>query len=194
MRHVLVLGQVLPFVGCALVGCALVGCAPIVDAQFSDIEVTRPNNKIPPAPTSAHSSVPFTFTLNSTTLGANANPDAQDGIVSVKLRRLSLTAKSGITDLSFIETFHALACVPISKSSTLSARQVEIADYARVSVSPASATFEVPIPEPVDLLPLLRPSSTEPRLILVIANLGGELPKSEWFADVSMALSIEVRQ
>ena len=95
------------------------GCAPIVDAQFSDIQVTRPNIKIPAAPAAGVSSVPFSFSLNSTTFGATANPDAQDGIASVKLHRLSLMAKSGITDLSFIETFHALACVPISKNTTL---------------------------------------------------------------------------
>ena len=71
---------------------------------------------------------------------------------------------------------------------------MEIADYARVVDLPASATFDVPIPEPVDLLPLLRPSLSEPRLILVIVNLGGELPRSEWYTDVSMSLSIEVRQ
>ena len=170
------------------------GCAPIVDAQFPDIEVTRPNIAIPGAPAAAMPSVTFQFSLDSTTLGASANPDTQDGIVSVKLRQLSLTAKSGIADLSFIETFHALACVPINKTSTLSSRQVEIAEYERVVDLPASATFNVPIPEPVDLLPLLRPSSTEPRRILVIANLGGKLPTSEWKADVSMTLSIEVRQ
>lgn len=178
-------------IGC---GVLLVGCAPIVDAQFSDIEVTRPDIKVPAAPVASTSSVPFSFSLNSTTLGASANPDTQDGIVSVKLHRLNLTAKSGISDLSFIETLHALACVPISKSSTLSARQVEIADYVRVVDAPVGASFDVPIPEPVDLLPLLRPSLSEPRLILVIVNLGGKLPTSDWKADVSMALSIEVRQ
>jgi hypothetical protein len=171
-----------------------VGCAPVVDAQFSDIEVTRPNIFIPAAPATAHASVTFQFRLDSTTLGANANPDAQDGIVSVKLHRLILAAKSGITSLSFIESLHALACVPINKSSNQSARQVEIADYRREFDLPVGATLDVPLPQPVDLLPLLRPSSTEPRQILVIGNLGGELPTAEWYADISLAMSIEIRQ
>jgi len=172
----------------------LAGCSPIVDASFSDVEVTRPNVSVPAAPTGALPSVTFSFSFDSTTLGANANPDAQEGIVSVNLHRLVLTAKSGITDLSFIETLHAMACVPTSKTSTSSSRQVEIADFERVIDLPVGSTFDVPIPEPVDLLPLLRPSSSEPRRILVIVNLGGRLPTSEWKADVSMGLSIELRQ
>ena len=172
----------------------LAGCSPIVDGEFSDIEVTRPDITIPAVTTATQPAVTFSFSIDSTPLGANANPEAQDGIVSVKLHRLALTAKSGVTDLSFIETLHALACVPISKTSTLSSRQVELADYEREFDLPAGKTFEVPIPEPVDLLPLLRPSSTEPRRILVIVNLGGALPTTQWQADVSMSLSIEIRQ
>ena len=180
-----------------LIGLALssfAACSPVVDAHFSDIEVTRPDIAIPPAPSAAHSSVTFNFSIDSARLGASSKPAVQDGIVAVNLHRLALRAKSGITELSFIETLHALACVPISKSSTLSARQVEIADYRRLSEAPVGTTFEVPIPEPIDLLPLLRPTATEPRLILVIVNLGGDLPATEWKADVSMSLGIEIRQ
>jgi len=64
----------------------------------------------------------------------------------------------------------------------------------RTTDLPVGATFDVPIPEPVDLLPLLRPSSTEPNQILVIVNLGGVLPTTDWTADISMSLSIEIRQ
>ena len=178
----------------AALALSLAACSPIVEAQFSDIEVTRPDISIPPAPTAALSSVTFSFSIDSSRLGASSKPEVQQGIVAVKLHRLVLTAKTGITDLSFVETLHALACVPTSKTSTLSARQVEIADYTRVAKTPVSPTFEVPIPEPVDLLSLLRPTATEPRLILVIVNLGGELPTTEWKADVSMSLAIEIRQ
>jgi hypothetical protein len=172
----------------------LAGCAPVVDAEFSEIEVTRPDIPVPPAVSAAMSSVIFSFPIESGSLGASANPDAQDGIISVRLHRLALAAKSGISNWSFIQTLHALACVPINKTSTLSSRQVEIADYVRQVESPDSTTFEVPIPDPVDLLPLLRPSKSEPRRILVIVNLGGTLPTSEWKADVSMSLSVKLRQ
>jgi len=171
------------------------GCSPIVEADFSDIVVTRPDIQILAAPTAGLSSVTFTFSLDSTTLGANSNPSAQNRIASVRLHRLSLTEKTGTLDLSFIQTLHALACVPKDKSSTtVSSRQVEIADYVRLVDLPVGATFDVPIPEPVDLLPLLRPSSTEPRRIVVIVNLGGELPTTGWNVDISMSLSIELRQ
>jgi hypothetical protein len=173
---------------------ALAGCAPVVDAEFTDIEVTRPDIPIPRGVAGGPSSVTFSFNLDSSTLGANKSPTAQSRYVSVKLHRLALTAKTGIADLSFVETLHALACVPISKSSYLSSRQVEIADYQRRTAHPASATFEVPIPEPVDLLPLLRPSSTEPYRIVVIVNIGGQMPTVDWTADALMALSIELRQ
>ena len=88
----------------------------------------------------------------------------------------------------------AQSSAPPSVSAEVVARQVEIADYQRESDTPVGKTLEVPLPEPVDILPLLRPSSTEPRRILVIVNLGGKLPSSEWKADVSMSLSLEIRQ
>jgi hypothetical protein len=170
------------------------GCSPAVDAEFPRIEVTRPDIVIPPVPTSAPSSVIFTFSLDSTSLGASTNPDAQNRVVSAELHRLSFTAKSGVTDVSFIQSMHAMACVPVTKTSTQSARQVEIADYVRQGAATPSATFEVPILEPVDLLPLLRLSKNEPRRILAIINLGGSLPTSEWKVDVNMSLSVELRQ
>jgi hypothetical protein len=175
--------------------CALFGaCAPAVDATFADIEVSRPNISIPPAPTSAPASVTFSFSMSSSQLGATANPQAQDNIRSVKLHRLAFTATSGVSELSFIKTLHALACVPISTSSTLSSKQVEIADYVRTSEKPVGATFEVPIPEPVDLLPLLRPSRSEPRWIVVIVNLGGQMPTVDWKAEAELSLSLEIGQ
>jgi hypothetical protein len=175
----------------------LASCQPVVDAEFKDIEVTKPNNTVPPAPVAAIPSVTFSFLLNSSSFGATSDPNAQDTIAKVLLRRLRLTASSGITDLSFIDTLHALAYVPIDKTSAnqfTSSRQVEIADYEREFDVPGSANFDVPIPQPVDLLPLLRPSPSEPRQIRVVVNLGGKLPTTTWAVDVSMSLSIEIRQ
>ena len=176
----------------------LVACSPIVEAQFSDVVVTRPDIAIPPSPTSALSSVTFSFEINSSKLGASTKPEVQDGIIAAKLHRLALTSKTtAVSDLSFLQTLHALACVALkvsdpSKSSC--GRQVEIADYVRGSVSTVGPSFDVPIPEPIDLLPLLRPTSSELQRIYVIVNLGGELPTTEWQADISMSLAIEIRQ
>lgn len=174
---------------------ALGGCSPIVDAEFSDIEVTRPDITIPAAPTAVQSSVTFPFTIESGALGATTNLDAQNRIVAAELHRLAFVAKGGITDLSFIQSLHALACIPVSKSSTrCSSHQAEIADYVRKGEVSPSPTFEVPVPDPVDLLPLLRPSKSEPRRILVVVNLGGVLPTVEWQADVMLSLSVHLRQ
>lgn len=180
--------------GLAVIVALLSACAPAVEATFSDVEVVRPNIAIPAAPPSAPTTVTFSFTLDSSKLGATSNPAAQDNIRAVHLNRMALTAKSGVSDLSFVSSLHALACVPVSKSSTLSAKQVEIADYVRLSEAPLGATFDVPILEPVDLLPLLRPSGSEPRWIVVIVNLGGRMPAVEWKADASLALSLEISQ
>jgi hypothetical protein len=181
------------FMGWAL---CLVGCAPIVEAEFDRIEVSRPDILIPGAPSASVSSVTFSFTFESGSLGATWKPDSQDNITEVNLNRLAFTAKSGLSDVSFIATLHALACVPINSTSTLSSRQVEIADYVRQpsTASPPSTTFEVPLPEPVNLLPLLRPVKSEPKKILLIVNLGGPLPTTDWRADVDMSLSVKFRQ
>jgi hypothetical protein len=170
------------------------GCSPIVDAEFSDIEVTRPDIQIPAAPAGLRSSVTFSFVVQSSALGASTKPDVQDRILAAELRRLVLVAKDGIGDLSFIQSLHALACVPVSTSSLRSSRQVEIADYLRQGDTAPSPRFEVPIPDPVDILPLLRPSKSEPRRILVIVDLGGVLPTTEWHADVILSLAVRVHQ
>ncbi len=170
------------------------GCAPIVEASFSDIEVTRPDVPVPAGGISGLSSVMFSFSFDSTKLGANSNLEAQSRIVAVKLERLELTAKGVVTDLSFIRTLHAVAFVPLAKTSSQSTRQVEIADYLRRGDEPEGATFSVPLPQPVDIMPLLKPSSAEQRKIVVVVNLGGQLPNQSWTTDVSMSISVEIRE
>jgi hypothetical protein len=170
------------------------GCAPIVEADFSDIEVTRPDIPVPATGASGPSSVMFTFSFDSTKLGANSNLEAQSRIVAVKLHKLDLIAKGGVADLSFIRTLHAFAFVPLAKTTSQSTRQVEIADYVRRGDEPLGASFSVPLPEPVDILPLLQPSSSEQRKIVVVVNLGGQLPNQNWTTDISMSISVEIRE
>lgn len=170
------------------------GCSPAVDAKFDDVEVSRPDIPVPGAGTSGLSSVMFSFNFDSTKLGASSSLQAQSGIASAKLHNLDLTAKGGVTDLSFIETLHAFAFVPLAKTSYQSTRQVEIADYERRAEGPVGATFSVPLPEPVDILPLLQPSSADQRKIVVVVSLGGRLPSQNWTTDVSMSISVELRQ
>jgi hypothetical protein len=170
-------------------------CAPVVEADFPSIEVVRPDIRVPPSVSGSLQQVTFSFVLDSTSLGASTNPATQSLITEVNLLRLSLRAKSGVDDLSFIKTLHAVASVPASKSSsTIASRQVEVADYVRQDEQPVGAVFEVPIPEPVDLLPLLRLSTGEPRQIVVVVNLGGEMPTTSWTTDVAMVLSVHLRQ
>jgi len=156
--------------------------------------VTRPDISVPASPSTGSSSVMFPFSFDSTQLGANANLAAQSQIVSVELRRLSLTAKGAVTDLSFIHTLHAFAFVPMSKTTSQSTHQVEIADYVRHGDAPVGATFSVPLPEPVDILPLLQPGLADQRKITVVVNLGGQLPSQGWTTDVSMSIAVEIRQ
>jgi len=173
-----------------------IGCAPLVEADFSDVEVTRPDVPVPAAPISAPSSVTFTFSFDSTKLGANPSLAAQSQVAEVKLHRLDLTAKGGVVDWSFIQTFHALAFVPMRNvsSPTATVRQVEIADYVRNGAVLSGTTFSVPLPEPVDLLPLVRPRSSEYRKIIVVANLGGQMPAVDWTVDVLMSISVKLKE
>jgi hypothetical protein len=171
------------------------GCSPIVDAKFDDIEVTGPDVSIPPG--AGLSSVTPKFTFDSSHLGANQNPEAQSNLVSVKLHQLSLVAKSGVSDLSFIRELRATALVPLKSSTaqdTKTIRQIEIADYERRGEGQVGPTFIVPLPEPVDLLPLLQPSSSEQHRIVLVVNLVGELPNQTWVSNVVMGISVELRQ
>ena len=170
------------------------GCSPVVEAKFSNIEVNRPDIPVPGAPIAGVSSVTFKFDFDSTKLGANSNLEAQSQIVAAQLRRLELTAKGAVMDLSFIQTLHAFAFVPLSKTSSQSTHQVEIADYVRQGDARTDATFSVPLPEPVDILPLLKPTSADQRKIVVVVGLGGSLPTQNWSLDVSMSLLVELKQ
>jgi hypothetical protein len=171
------------------------GCSPLVEAEFPDIVVTRPGVQVSAAPSSAVSSVTFSFSFDSTKLGANnKNLKAQSQITAVKLHKLELTATSGISNFPPLQTLHILAYVPLKSSSSESMRQVEIADYVGSGNASAGATFTVPLPEPVNLLALVRPSSSEQNKIAVVVNLGGQMPTVSWQIDVSMSLSVELRE
>jgi hypothetical protein len=170
-------------------------CSPIVDVKFDEVQVTGPDVSIPAA--SGLSSLTFTFNFDSSHLGANPKPEAQSSLVSVELNQLSLVAKSGVSDLSFIRELRATALVPLKISTsqdTKTVRQVEIADYVRRGDGHVGSTFIVPLPEPVDLLPLLQPSSAEQSRIVLVVNLAGELPNQSWVTNVLMAISVELRQ
>ena len=173
----------------------LLGCSPVVDASFSDIEVTRLDIQVPAAPTTALTTVNFQFTFSSGQLGANTSPAAQSSIRSAYLHQLSITAKTGISDLSFIQTLHVVAFVPLNKNTTSqTTRLVEIADYERRGTPTVGKTFVVPLPEPVDILPLLQPSAPEPPKVVVSVNLGGQLPTANWTTDIAMVLSLDTGQ
>jgi hypothetical protein len=173
---------------------ALGGCTPIVDARFSDIEITRPDISVPGAPTLGPMSVAFSFTFDSRKLGASTEPEVQQQVAAVQLEKLTLLAKSGISDLSFIQNLHIVAYVPTKAGSLPSERQVEIADYQRRESSPTGASFSVPLPEPVDLLSLLRPSDLEQPKIVVLFSLGGKLPPKSWTTDISMSMFVELTE
>lgn len=180
----------------ALTG-AVTGCSPVVDARFSEIEVDRLDIAVPAAPSAGINTVDFQFAFSSGQLGANTNPDAQSRIRSADLERLSITAKTGISDLSFIQGLRAVAFIPADKSSSTlkTSKQVEIADYQKSqNATTAGQTFQVPLPEPVDLLPLLRPSSTEPARVIVSVSLSGQLPTVSWTTDVAMVLSVDIHE
>ncbi len=174
---------------------ALAGCTPIVDAKFSDVEVLRPDIVVPAAGPAGSMSVPFSFAFDSSKLGSSSSPAFQEQVAEVNLNKLTLTAKSGIANLSFIETLHVVAYVPTNTVDAFpSDRQVEIADFQRRGTAPSGAVFSVPLPEPVDMLPLLRPDKTQQRKIVVTFNLGGQLPNTSWTTDITMSLSVELKE
>jgi hypothetical protein len=171
----------------------LAGCSPLLEAEFNEVKIERPDVQVSPA-TTTNAPVTFSFAFDSSKVGANSNPGSQSMMKAVKLKSLSLTAKSEVTDLSFIRTLHVLAYVPLLKSLTQSSNMVEIANYERRTNETIGNVFSVPLPEPVDLLPLLRPSLTDKRNIDVVVNIGGSLPTKTWTTDVALTLSVEIKQ
>lgn len=167
-------------------------CSPIVDAEFSEVEVTCPGIQIPAAPSAGKATVNFTFSLNSKNLGANTNLAAQNQIDAIELRESSITAD--FTNLAFIDTLHAVAFVPIKGSNkTPGGPVIEIADYVHRPGKSVGKVLTLPPPAPVDVRPLLRPDANQQAVIVVVVNLTGDLPTTTWTAEVDMLLSMRVQ-
>jgi hypothetical protein len=177
----------------------LVACAPSIDAEFPEVEVTYPNLQapayipIPNVPTDPQ--ITLSFELDSRNIGASALPVNQNRFQSAVIYQVTLTATSGVSDLSFIRKLQIVAELPASNQApTAPTPKIEIGNYERQGEAPIGPVFNFPLPVPVDILPLLRPSQSDQRKIIVTIIAGGTLPNVGWTADVVMRLSAHFKE
>lgn len=171
-----------------------VACSPNIDAEFPEVEVTYPNLEapayiaIPNVP--ADPQITLSFELDSRNIGASALPANQKRFQAATIYQVTLTATSGVSDLSFIRKLRIVAELPASNQvPTAPTPKIEIGYYERQGDAPIGPVFTFPLPVPVDILPLIRPSQSDQRKIIVTITAGGTLPNVGWTADVVMRLS-----
>lgn len=169
--------------GLALVLCLTSGCALSVEADLPDVEITQPDVQVPAVPAEAQLNdtsvaVPFVLSVH------DRLRLRRDSYHEVRVREVRLTARTGVTDLSFLRALRIT--VAGGEPGQTTTAPVEIARYD--GNAPASPTLVLPRNPPADVTAPFRADTQ-----LVIIELAGTLPPRAWSADISVRLSATVR-
>lgn len=171
-----------------------VGCSPSIEAELPEVEITYPNLEAPAytgvLDLPVEPQITLSFEVDSRKIGASSLPQNQQKLQAASIYEVTLTATSGVSDLSFIRKLQIVAELPASaQDPNAPTSKVEVGNYERQAGASVGPVFRFPLPTPVDILPLLRPAKSDQRKIKVTITAGGTLPNVVWKADVVMRLS-----
>jgi hypothetical protein len=149
------------------------GCVS-VDAEIPDVEVTQKDLAFAGVPVgSALGDVSMTQTFSS----EHDALDLPQGLNSeVKALGVTLTAKSGIKDFSFLRYLRLTMSDTADNSNAL-----ELINYERPDSAPASNVLNMTSANPVNALEKWKTKSA-----LFTIEVAGTLPDSDWTADVTI--------
>jgi len=168
------LALVLPLWALAVASAGATGCMFSVEAEIPDVEVTRKGL--------AFSGVPIGGALGdvSMTQSFSQEHDALDlpeGLTSeVKALEVSLTAREGISDFSFV---HYLRLTMSDDGN--SAHAVELINYERDDAAAPSPVLKMIAANPVNALEKWKTKSA-----LFTIDVAGTLPEHDWVADITV--------
>jgi hypothetical protein len=164
----------------AIAAAASAGCMVSVEAEIPDVEVTQKGL--------AFSGVPIGGALGdvSTTQSFSQEHDAldlPDGLTSeVKALEVSLTARQGVSDFSFV---HFLR---LTMSDGNNATALELINYERDESAAPSPVLKMVAANPVNAL-----EKWKTRSALFTIDVAGTLPAHDWIADVTVRFGGKIR-
>ena len=182
------------FARTALATALVCGCAPSVEIDAPDIEITQPNLQFPAAPAGvgAGTSVTAAFRFTTNKLGATNNPDAGalKNIERLQITRVVLKANTGIADFSFLDRLTVVAAnTSYTTESSPGRPAIQVVDYQAPSEVAIGPVLQLPLPAPVDMLPLWGHTS-----LYLTVTATGNLPNVDWSMDVVFSLSLKIKQ
>ena len=161
----------------ALAASTLAGCALSAEASAPDIEVTERNLAVAGIPMAGRLGEVATQLSFMENLPSIDLPSAVD--TSVKAVALTLTAKQGITDLSFL---HDLKVVMSPTSGT--AAPVELINYQKAGSAVVGNVLVIPSQNPANILEQWKAKSAA-----FTVEVSGVLPEQSWMVDLSVRFS-----
>jgi hypothetical protein len=165
------------------------GCTLFAEGDIPDVELVQNDLLFPAAPLGSQGmevalSVPFK--LRPGRIGI-----ARDAFSAVRVLSVAITAKSGVTDLTFLHTARiTLASFdPFDAGGTLQQGPVEIARYSRIDGAEVGPSVKVESEPPTDVTDIWRTAPT----VVFVAEITGQLPTVAWTADISIRLGANVK-
>lgn len=166
-----------------LIALASGNCIISAEGELPDVEVTERDVAIPAAPLEADGSdvaISVTFKQKPARAGLPRN-----AFSDVRVLGVGVTAKSGVSDLSFLKALRVTATS--AEATAAGFAPVEIARFERSSTTGGGPTLMIPADPPADVTALWKSNE-------VVFTLGaiGQMPTTAWTADVGMRFGATV--
>lgn len=161
------------------------GCALDLEGSIPDAEVTRHDIQLPAAPAAIPGLDPRVVVSYQQRPPRLSLP--REAFTEVLALGVTISAKSGVADLSFIRTARVLLAVESTAGGD--ATPIEIGRYERVDGAAVGTTIFLTAEPPADVLPAWKNS-----LLSFTFEVTGELPTVPWTADVGVRFSAKLEQ
>jgi hypothetical protein len=150
------------------------GCMVSVDAEIPNVEVTQKGLSFAGVPVGAAlGDVSLTQSFSQT----HSKLELPEGLSSeVKALDVSLTAKTGITDFSFVRYLRLTM-----SDDTNNANAIELFNYEKDPAAAPSAVLKVVSANPLNALEKLKTESA-----LFTIDVAGTLPDHDWTVDITV--------
>ncbi|HET6145922.1 MAG TPA: hypothetical protein VFH68_00195 [Polyangia bacterium] len=175
------LTMALPLCALALACAGAAGCIVSVEAEIPDVEVTQKGlvfSGVPMGGARGDVSMTQSFSQEHDAL------ELPDGLTSeVKAFEVSLTARQGISDFSFV---HYLRLTMSDASNNSNA--IELIDYVRDDSAVPSPALKMIASNQVNAL-----EKWKTRSALFTIDIAGALPERDWVADITIRFGGKIR-
>lgn len=153
----------------------LAGCVLSAEGEIPEVEVVQENVAFPGAPRAGEESLTIPVTQSVPRFQISS-----DNFDQVTVQEVSIAARSGVTDLSFIRTLRI--SVNTAQGHARGEPGIGIAQYERAAgAPPVGPTLVIPSAPPADVVRVW-----QARTVVVVTEFVGDLPAQAWSADLGV--------